>query len=153
MTRQLTVANQEKNDLPYRCAVSFKDLVFNKIMTGQLSHPDYSEKYSEFKAIHGGKGPWRLHDNIVESLTAFKSADGEGWCGGIPDGPPVNRVSYMGKKWDKMVPIAKYARYIEFGIGGNKKRPVFVPTTEEFRSNSFPEEVNKSAGMLKKAWR
>ena len=150
MTRQLTVANQEKNDLPYRCAVSFKDLVFNKIMSGQFSHPAYSKKYAEFKQGYGNNGPWRLHDKLVESLEAFKTE--EGWMGGIPASATAVRISMFGGK-SKTVSIAMYARTLEYALDVQKKRSVFVPTTEEFRSNSFPEEVNKSAGMLKKAWR
>jgi len=151
MTRQITVANQEKNDLPYRCAVSFKDLVFNKIMSGQLSHPAYSRRYAEFKEDYGNKGPWRLHDNLVESLEAFKTEDG--WMGGIPDGPPVTRISMFGGKKPHSITIAKYARTLEYGSGVQKSRPVFVPTTDEFENSGFPEEVNKSASMLRDAWR
>jgi len=151
MVRQITFAQREKNDLPYRCAVSFKDLVFSKIMSGQFSHPAYSEEYAKYKAKLGGKGPWRLHDNLVESLEAFKTEDG--WMGGIPDGPPVNRISMSGGKKPHSITIAKYARTLEYALDVQKSRPVFVPTTDEFEANGFKDEVNKSAAMLRDAWR
>ena len=152
MTRQITFAQREKNDLPYRCAVSFKDLVFSKILAGDFNHPAYNPDYAKFKKRYGDKGPWRLHDNLLQSLTAFKTADG--WMGGIPDGAPVIRISGKpGGRNNRSIKIAHYAKLLEYGLDIQKKRPVFVPTTDEFENSGFPEEVNKSAAMLRNAWR
>ncbi len=153
LTRQITVARQEERELPYRCAVSFKDLVFEKILSGNLSHPSYNPDYAKFKRRFGDKGFWRLHDNILQSLTVFKSEDGEGWMGGIPAGRQVTRVSMLAGGKNKSVFVADYARTLEYGIGIQKDRPVFVPTTQEYLKNNFPEEIEKSVKKLKKAWR
>jgi len=121
-------------------------------MSGQFNHPAYTRRYAQFKKDEKlDNGPWRLHDNLVESLEAFKTEDG--WMGGIPDGPPVNRISMFGGKKPHSITIAKYARTLECGSGVQKERPVFKPTTDEFENSGFPEEVNKSAAMLRNAWR
>jgi hypothetical protein len=57
----------------------------------------------------------------------------------------------------KVLPIAYYARIMEFGgqFGGQRHppRPVFTPTRLEYLRRGFPEQGERSLNIIKGQWR
>jgi len=145
LNREMHVASREGDRLPYRHAVHFVNLLRNDVAANRFTHPPYSPDYARWKQKHARfQGPWKKMGDFLEALTVFKD-HGKGWRGGIP----------ASAKNSKGRSIAMYTTTLEYGLHRQKKRPVFVPTTEKYRNqNDLIARVNNQSKIrIKEAWK
>jgi len=147
---------REKNDLPYRNAIKFSNLVVGNISTQKFSaaYAPLNPRYREWKNQYGrsGKEFWALFNNLIQRISAFKVKGG--WMGGIEVGVVVGGTSWFGKgDRGHSVDVAQYATWLEKGRKGQPARPLFAPSTEEYSQNEFQKEGNQSLHKMKGYWK
>jgi hypothetical protein len=138
-------------------AFEFIDLIRDNIQTGKYdaSYPAYNERYAHWKYnIYGSQGGfWFLRGDLYRSLSVFKEESG--WMAGVPAGV----MDYGMKSWfganvaRRQLPIALYARWMEFGRAGQPERPLFQPTTVEYWRGGMRNKAAESLGFIKGEWR
>jgi len=160
-TSEMFVANLEEDRLPYRMATDYSDLLRKNIQSGKFdsSYSPYNLRYHDWKYnIFGSKyGFWRLRGELFKSISVFKHKEGKdkGWMGGIPSGEQDSgNVSWLGKgDRGRKMPIALYARYMEFGRRGQPARPLFQPTLVEYTTGGAIEQFAKTTLKFRGAWK
>lgn len=148
-------AVREQDNLPYRQAVGYVNLIRENIMTQKYaaSYRPYSERYYEWKyhifGSHGGF--WFLKGHLVDSLTPFK--EGKGWMGGVPPGILVEGSSWYGEGYTgRPAYVGEYARYMEYGRVGQPERPLFQPSLVEYREGGAQQEAIKTLNNIASRW-
>ena len=159
--RELARVAIEKDRLPFRMATDYADLVRVNITTGRFdsAYQKYNERYADWKYnVFGSKGGfWKLRGELFKSIAVFRHSDGKlsGWMGGVPSGEmDSGNVSWLGKgDRGRRLPIALYARWMEFGRRGQPERPLFQPTLVQYRTGKAIEQFTRSMATIKGAWR
>jgi hypothetical protein len=144
----------EKEEHPKRCAIEFQFIVLKNITSKKFSHAkSKSERYEKYKRNRVGHlDSWMLDGDLINAITYFR--DGDGWMGGIPAGvKDSGDKSWLGPGRGRSLPIAEYANWLEFGRTGQPKRPVFVPTTKEYKAKGFVKQIEFTAKGIQKQWR
>jgi len=147
---------REKNDLPYRNAVAFSNLVVGNISTQKYAsgYAPLNPRYKEWKKHYGRSGRefWALFNNLIQRIAAFKVKGG--WMGGIEVGMVVGGTSWFGKgDRGHSVDVAQYATWLEYGRKGQPARPLFVPSTEEYWQGEFQKQGIQSLHKMKGYWK
>jgi len=155
------------DDLPRVQATDYIHLLHANVMNQKhmSAYPAYSDWYEEWKTNMGliGKGYWRLYDSFLNNLTVWRTLSGRAgqrqWKAGIPAGVMdkggTSWFNLGDRKVGKPKPIAMYARTMEFGQAGHagKRRPIFMPTKEEYKNGKFVERGEEELGRLARHWR
>lgn len=150
-----SILKLEKNDLPFRNAVEFSNLLVDNINSQKYSagYASLNDRYKDWKIKHGRskKEFWSLFNRLIQRISAFKVTGG--WMGGIEAGMKVGGTSWFGKG-DKghIVDVAQYARFLEFGRKGQPERPLFQPTTVEYWKDGFVKIGAESLHKIRGAW-
>jgi len=159
--RELAVAIQETDRLPYRQAVGYADKIRENIQSGKFdaSYQPYNMRYFDWKYFTFGSnyGFWRLRGELFRSISVFKERDGKlkGWMGGIPSGErDSGNVSWFGQgDKGRSLPIALYARWMEFGRRGQPERPLFQPTLVQYHMGGAVQQMKLTFAKIRGAWR
>ena len=110
--RVRTIAGHQLNDLPYRQALDYIDLIRKNISSDKYggSYATYTRRYATWKynIFRSTGGFWELRGELMAALKAIKI--GKGWLGGIPAGVmDSGNVSWLGiGDKGRPVPIALY---------------------------------------------
>jgi hypothetical protein len=151
------------DEMQRRCAIDYYQLVMQNIMKRTSPRPAYSVRYRNWKYEYGWMGypsPWRLKGDLVNSLTAFRSAGSQkGWIGGVP----IGAMDSGGKSWlgkgsqgarGGSRPIALYGKAGEYGRQGGKQpaRPVFGPSADEYAGEGWIRRGAEALNELKAQW-
>lgn len=160
-TREVDASIIEEERLPYRQATDYADLLRVNITTGKYdaSYQPYNLRYFDWKYFIFGSnyGFWRLRGELFKSISVFKHSEGRktGWMGGIPSGEmDSGNVSWLGKgDKGRRLPIALYARWMEYGRRGQPERPLFQPTLVEYQGKGAWEQALKTLAKFKGSWR
>lgn len=159
--REIETAALEQSNLPRRMAIDYADLLRTNITSGKFdsSYAPYNMRYFDWKYFVFGSdyGFWRLRGELFRAISVFRHRDGKvkGWMGGIPSGEmDSGNVSWLGKgDRGRRLPIALYARWMEFGRRGQPERPLFQPTLVEYRAGGAVDQLFRTAARLRRAWR
>ena len=159
--RELGAALIETDRLPFRMATDYADLIRVNITTGKYdaAYQGYNLRYYNWKynVFKSKGGFWKLRGELFKAISVFKHTDGKlkGWMGGIPSGEmDSGNVSWLGKgDKGRRLPIALYARWMEFGRRRQPERPLFQPTLVEYRTGKAIEQFGRSMAKIKGAWR
>ena len=91
----------------------------------------------------------------IPSKHREKEGTAKGWMGGVPSGEmDSGNVSWFGRgDRGRRLPIALYARWMEFGRRGQPERPLFQPTLVEYRTGKAIEQFGKSMAKIRGAWK
>lgn len=133
-----------------KCSIGYAQLLVRNIMGLKRPSPPYVPRYRVWKKGYGRMGypaPWRLFGDLVKNIANFRL--GTGWMGGIQAGIfDTGGKSWFGKG-DKGKPkqIAMYARV------GERKRPVFEPTMEEFADTDWLKQAGLAMRDIRRGWR
>ena len=158
----LATAALEEDRLPFRMATDYSDLIRVNITSGKYdsAYQGYNLRYYHWKYVvfrAQNVGFWKLRGQLFKSISVFKHADGKlkGWMGGIPSGEmDSGNVSWLGTgDKGRRLPIALYARWMEFGRRGQPERPLFQPTLVEYRTGKAISQFARSMAKIKGAWR
>jgi len=158
--KELLTAKLETDRLPFRMATDYADLIRVNITTAKYgsAYQAYNLRYFDWKYnVFNAKGHfWKLRGELLKAISVFKHKDGKlkGWMGGIPSGEmDSGNVSWLGKgDKGRRLPIALYARWMEFGRRGQPERPLFQPTLVEYRTGKAIEQFGRSMAKIKGAW-
>jgi hypothetical protein len=159
--KEQTTAFLEEDRLPYRMATDYSDLLRVNITSGKFDagYKPYNLRYFDWKYFVFGSnyGFWRLRGELFRAISVFKQRSGriKGWMGGIPSGETDSgNVSWLGKgDRGRPVPIAQYARWMEFGRRGQPERPLFQPTLVEYRTGGAVKQLAATSIKFRGAWR
>ena len=159
--KEIKVAGVEEDRLPYRMAIDYSDLLRVNITGGKFeaSYKPYNIRYHDWKynVFGSNYGFWRLRGELFRSISVFKHRDGKlrGWMGGIPSGEmDSGNVSWLGKgDKGRRIPIALYARWMEYGRRGQPPRPLFEPTLAEYHTEGAIGQLAFTESKIKGAWR
>ena len=155
----LSVAENEKNVLSYNCAVDFKNLLFQNIITQKYStnYAPYSPRYAEWKTqkMFLGSSFWRLFGDLLQNLSLRRESDGwfSGIQAGVYDSGGKSWFSTRGKRVGRRKPISMYASVMEFGLHTHPARPVFGPTTDEYAADGWKKRGAESLKRVGSAWK
>ena len=130
----------------YENATRYKGQVFSNAITQRYAglfaplDPDYVKR----KAKAGSStGFWRLYDNLISSLKAFKYGGGKkkGWVGGV----------FPGSRNKNGEDITTYGLKVENKIKGG--RPLFGFTMDEYANTVWKLVGKTSLSKVKLFWR
>lgn len=154
-----SIVTTQQSELPYRCAVDFKNLVINNILTQKYSaqYAPYSGRYAHWKTVTMLRGShfWSLYGDLLKNITAFRFDNG--WMGGVPAGAmDSGGKSWFGTRQNRVgsrKSIAMYGRTMEYGLNNHPARPVFQPSTAEFISGGYSVRALESLRKIVVGWR
>jgi hypothetical protein len=133
------------------CAIDYQILVRKNLTSEKFKwlYPQYDKNYATYKLrAVGHLKTWRLFDDLLNNLTAFKITSGtvkrHAWMGGIPD----HVMNRDGKN------IAMYGKTVEYGPKTKKykKRPLFIPTAHEYARAKWGERGQEALNRVKSKW-
>jgi hypothetical protein len=136
------------------CAISHVLLLKDNIVSQKFLslYAPYSKRYMKWKEEEVGHlKHWQLHRVLYGSLSVFKH--GHGWMAGIPKGVSYPYNTSWSKGNQKAKTVAQIGRWLEFGIGANKRRPLFAPTQFEFETRHMPKQLEKARRKIERMWR
>ena len=146
---------RESRDLPFRCAVDFRNLIILNINSQKHmgQYAPYNERYADWKKkTTGGSNFWILFGHLVNNLSVFPVGSKNAWMSGIPLGvKDQGGTSMFGGKGRSML-ISVYGRWMEFGRRGQPARALFAPTTEEYAQGGWKNRNEESAFFIRKSW-
>lgn len=157
LRRLSTIAGHQLNDLPYRQALDYVDLVRKNINSNRYAgrYSPYSKRYADWKynIFKATGGFWILRGELESALKTFKI--GKGWMGGLPAGvTDSGNVSWLGAgDKGRPVPIALYGQWMEYGRRGQPPRPVFQPSLDEYGSSGAIKRGIESLKRIRSGWR
>ena len=159
--KEIVTANVEADRMPYRMATDYTDLLRTNITTGKFdsSYKPYNLRYFDWKYFVFGSnyGFWRLRGELFSAITVFKHRDKKlsGWMGGIPSGEmDSGNVSWLGRgDRGRRLPIALYARWMEFGRRGQPARPLFQPTLVEYKTGGAMQRLAETRRRFSSVWK
>lgn len=138
-------------------SIEYVDDIRKNIFSGRFSstYSPYNARYEYWKynVFKSFGSFWYLRGELVSSLKSFKVP--KGWMGGIPAGVmDSGNVSWLGKgDRGRPVPIAEYARWMEYGRKGQPARPLFRPTLIEYADTRAMVHLDNAKSLLIGAWR
>jgi len=143
----------QSKSVPRKCATEYVFMVRKNIMGFRSMRP-YSPQYYEWKYQKMGlvgKGFWRLHDHLMNSLMVFQvqkeANESIAYMGGVPNGIFAMRISMFGGM-QKAKEIAMYGKKAE------ELRPLFKPTAEQYiRAGYWESQLEGAKRKIKGAWR
>lgn len=143
----------QSRSMPRRCATEYVYMVRKNIMgfrSMRPYHPRYYKwKYQDMGLV--GKGFWRLHDHLMNSLMVFQvqkeTNQSVAYMGGVPNNIFAMRISMFGGR-QTAKEIAMYGKKAE------ELRPLFKPTAEQYvRAGYWDSQLEDSKRKIKGAWR
>ena len=155
------IALSEKENLPRRMSIEYIDMIRLNIFTGKYSstYPRYNDRYRRWKymVFKSAGGFWQLRGDLVTALQSKKrtsTAYGATWFGGIPGNVrDTGNVSWLGKgNRGRVLPIALYANWMEYGRRGQPARPLFRPTLIEYAGKKALVRLGESRRLLMRRW-
>ena len=155
--RVRTIAGNQLNDLPYRQALDYIDLIRKNISSDKYgaTYADYNPRYASWKynIFRSTGGFWELRGELLAALKAIKF--GRGWLGGIPAGVmDSGNVSWLGiGDKGRSIPIALYGQWMEYGRRGQPARPLFGPTLDEYSGAGAVKRGIESLKRIRSGWR
>jgi len=157
---QNIITKEYKRTLPRNLALKARDLLAQNIISQKYAskYAGYSDVYLNWlkdKGINKTRY-WVLTESVLNNLRVFKYRGG--WMAGIPAGVTASQGSSLLNDTTGGRPIAMYATMVERGWKswyGNRvpKRPLFVPTTEEFKHTCLPQLGAESLKRIRYRWR
>lgn len=142
-------------DLPFKCAIDFRDLLIRNITSQKYSsgYPKYSKEYAKWKSetARAGNKFWVLGGDLLRSLSFFKVKDG--WMSGIPPGVRDSGGKSMYGKGGRPVLISVYGRFMELGRRGQEPRELFKPTTNEYAKGPWQKRGRESLKIIARGWK
>lgn len=150
--------NREKQELPYRCAVDYVNLLRQNIMTQKFAggYAPYNPRYANWKGQYfASTGFWVMRGTVVNSLTVYRDRHPQRWVGGLsPSAGMVSGSSWFGPPGrGKPKSINMYAYLNEYGGTKHPARPVFRPTKKEYQKGGFPKRGRESLDIIGRSWR
>jgi len=160
LLEQRTV-EEERDRLPYRQAIDYSDMLRQNITSGKFDsgYSPYNMRYFNWKynVFKSTGGFWKLRGELLAAISVFKMREGKslGWMGGIPSGETDSgNVSWFGTgDKGRRMPIAQYARWLEFGRRGQPERPLFQPTLVEYKDGGAKKQLAITSLRIKGAWK
>lgn len=155
IARLENMARMEMDDLPFRCAGEFIQLVKTNVMTSKFRFKGYNQRYWLWKKMmYGWQPQWRLSGDMLAALMVDPvriTKNEKGYAGGVPAGV----MDRGGKSWygspgrvfGRPKEIAKYAAIVE------EDRPLFQWTTEQYEKDKWPSQGDITLSRLKACWR
>lgn len=146
-----TMAKKQPLKLVQACAQDYTELVRKNLMSEKFRwlYPQYHKDYATWKLKKVGHlKTWRLFDDLLNNLKAFKITSGtvarHAWMGGIPD-HVTNRDGTN---------IAMYGKTVEYGPKTKKykKRPLFIPTAHEYARAEWGKRGQEALNRIKSKW-
>ena len=151
-----------EDDLPRICATDFSNLLVSNIVTQKYAggYEPLHGFYANWKQLYGKlDGFWQLMGDLLKAIGPFKLGKAT-WMGGIPEGVMDSGGKSIRGKGDygKPKPIAMYARVLEYGLshpeaGEHPARPLFGPTTLEYKKKGWPIRGKQSLRRVADKWR
>lgn len=155
----------QSTDLPFYCAVDFRNLLMLNIIKGKYSsgYASYNYRYYVWKAMQPGVNMqfWRLYNTLLKNISMWRFRFG--WMVGIPKGIPSPNTSWFNvlgnKRADGRFPrrggnpnVGTYANWMEFGRRGQPARPLFQPTKDEYVKDGLIKQGMKSLRKIGYSW-
>jgi hypothetical protein len=146
---------------PFSCAGDYQVLVKKNLLSQKYfaGYPRYNPRYAKWKAVtmRMGSAFWYLFGDLFRAITVFKVGRKD-WFSGVP--------SYVydrgGKSWFTPGPdspgfasdrVGKPKKIAMYGHIGEKRRPLFEPTADEYAKKGFVKQGSRSLKLMGKQWR
>ena len=156
------IALSEKDNLPRRMSIDYIDEIRSNIYSGKFNgtYRSYNPRYADWKyGVYGSIGSfWFLAGDLVTSMVAkqrMSTVYTSKWFGGIP----ANARDTGGKSWlgkgdkGRIMSIAQYGNWMEYGRAGQPARPLFRPTLIEYSSGKALTRLGEARRRLIGGWR
>lgn len=157
--------NREREELPYRMAVDYVNLLRRNIMTQKFagSYAPYNPRYAKWKEQYfATTGYWVMRGEIINNLTTYRDRGYKNrWIGGLP--PSLSMVPSSswfyppGAGGQKPKSINMYAYVNEYGGNysgySHPARPIFRPTKVEYERGNFRRRGLEALQLIGRSWR
>lgn len=153
---QTKVKSEIENKMQFRCAVVFRNLVYQALVSQKYASSEayaaYKGRYPKQKAKRGpDMGFWRYNSDLMRAINVFKYPLGKkGWVSGVP----LGSVNSDGRD------ITKYGLLMECGsvaIGDGSRvqepRALWKPTTNDFAKKEHIKIGLQSLRNIATTWR
>lgn len=147
-----------------RVAERFRRYLSQVIVAQEFNYPKLSEKYAEWKQLHGLPDNFWIQYGILKKSFLIKRTD-KGYSVTLSDALPNKHLSIFdlpGKKTTGKatpIPISEYGYYMEYGRGqsgtfkAQPPRPLIRPAYLQFKKDVYPDMLEKEKQKFKYIWK